>query len=116
MISASMLAAEANQGGAASYVLFLLPLLVLLWLFLTNRRRQREQGNRVSALAPGQRVITTAGLVGTLVSREGGLVRIEAAPGVVLTFDERALMGEAPSTTHPAGGDAGPTAPSKETD
>ncbi|HVE62726.1 MAG TPA: preprotein translocase subunit YajC [Mycobacteriales bacterium] len=44
-----------------------------------------------ASLAPGQRVITTAGLHGTVVEVDDGDVLLEAAPGVVLRFARGAI-------------------------
>lgn len=118
MTSAPVLAATASEGSTVSYALLLLPLLALGWLWLLVRRRRSEVTQRTTSLEVGSRVVTTSGLMGTLVGRDGGEARIEAAPGVVLTFDERALMDEAP-TTHPhqtGGAPADPAAPPKEAD
>lgn len=99
MISATpfVAAAAQNDQGALSYLIFLLPVLMLGWLWWTTRRRQREAATRAEALQPGQRILTASGIIGTLVSRGGGIAQVEVADGVVLTLDERALMGEAPA-------------------
>ena len=44
-----------------------------------------------AALAPGQRVMTTAGLYGTVAAVEGDDVRLEVAPGVELRFARGAV-------------------------
>lgn len=44
-----------------------------------------------AALAPGQRVITTAGLHATVVGVDDADVRLEVAPGVVLRFARGAI-------------------------
>lgn len=112
MISATpfVAAAAQNDQGALSYLIFLLPVLMLGWLWWTTRRRQREAATRAESLQPGQRILTASGIIGTLVSRGGGIAQVEVADGVVLTLDERALMGEAPAaggatTTHAEGTD-----------
>ena len=99
MISATpfVAAAAQNDPGALSYLIFLLPLLMLGWLWWTTRRRQREAVSRAGSLQPGQRIVTASGIIGTLVSRGDGVAQVEVAQGVVITIDERALMGEAPA-------------------
>lgn len=117
-MTTTVIAAAGTPAGLVSYALFALPLLVVLWMVLTARRRAREAEHRSASLAVGQRVVTTSGLIGTLVARGDGVARLEVAPGVVLSIDERALMGDAASVLpQPTGGaPADPSAPPKEAD
>ncbi|MCH8613032.1 preprotein translocase subunit YajC [Arsenicicoccus dermatophilus] len=113
--------AAADDGGLLPMLMFLLSLLLLAWLWFAARRRQRaaeaESAATLASLHPGRQVLTTSGLVGTLRSREDGFARLEVASGVVLTFDERALLGEAPENAPQTGGVLPvPTASPKEAD
>jgi preprotein translocase subunit YajC len=74
----------------------LLPLILIAAAFYfliirPTQRRQREQQAVVSALAPGARVMTTAGLFGTVVALEDGEVELEIAPGVVVRYVKAAI-------------------------
>ncbi|MGB7983302.1 MAG: preprotein translocase subunit YajC [Candidatus Nanopelagicales bacterium] len=67
----------------------LLPLVAIaaaFWLLLIRpaQRRRREQEALVASLAVGQRIMTTAGLFGTLSAIRDELVVVEVAPGVEL--------------------------------
>lgn len=67
----------------------LLPLVAIaaaFWLLLIRpqQRRRREQEQLVASLAPGQRIMTTAGLFGTLRAIRDEMVVVEVAPGVEL--------------------------------
>ncbi|WP_409483067.1 preprotein translocase subunit YajC [Arsenicicoccus dermatophilus] len=113
--------AAADDGGVLPVLMVLLPLLPLAWLWFAARRRRRaveaESAATLASVRPGRQVLTTSGLVGTLRSREDGFARLEVAPGVVLTFDERALLGEAPENAPRTGGVLPvPTASPKEAD
>ncbi len=50
------------------------------------RNRQKEQQATVSRVAPGARVMTTAGLFGTVTAVEGDQMDLEIAPGVVVRY------------------------------
>lgn len=68
-----------------------LPLLLLaaaFYLLILRPTRTRQAAARATqaALAPGRRVMTTAGLFGTVVSIEDGEVELEIAPGVVVRY------------------------------
>ncbi len=70
-------------------LLDLLPLVAIaavFWLLLIRpaQRRRREQEQLVASLAPGQRIMTTAGLFGTLTAIRDEEVIVEVAPGVEL--------------------------------
>jgi preprotein translocase subunit YajC len=59
---------------------------VAFWLLIIRPQSQRRkaQAALVASLAPGQRIMTTAGVFGTVVGVEGDHVRVEVAPGVVI--------------------------------
>jgi preprotein translocase subunit YajC len=65
----------------------LLPLIItfgLMWALLIRpqQRRVREHQQLVSTLAAGDEVITTGGIVGTIVSVVDDIVTLEVAPGM----------------------------------
>jgi preprotein translocase subunit YajC len=67
-------------------LLLLVALGVAFWLLLIrpNQRRRAEQAALVDSLAPGTRIMTTAGVFGTVVGIEEDRMRVEIAPGVVI--------------------------------
>lgn len=87
------LATASQQGNnATGMLILLLPLLLIGLLFWQQRRRQKQMQRAQSELEPGQEVSTTSGLIGRLVSIEEQVAEIEAAPGVRLRFDKRAVL------------------------
>lgn len=67
---------------------FLLVLIVgavfFLWLSFSRARKQQQTVTAFrDSLAPGQEVMTSSGLFGTVVEVTGDRVRLEVAPGVV---------------------------------
>jgi preprotein translocase subunit YajC len=69
----------------------LLPVVLLagaFWLLVLRpaRARQREAIAVVERVTPGARVMTTAGLFGTVRAVDGDQVDLEIAPGVVVRY------------------------------
>lgn len=72
----------------------LLPLLLLLPLVLITmrtRRQQREMAEMQQRLAPGQEVMTTSGVFGTVVDVEGDKVLLRVADGVTMRWARPAV-------------------------
>jgi preprotein translocase subunit YajC len=67
-------------------LLLLVALGVAFWLLLIrpNQRRRAEQAALVASLAPGVRIMTTAGVFGTVVGIDEDRMHLEIAPGVVI--------------------------------
>ncbi|GGB37036.1 hypothetical protein GCM10011492_29740 [Flexivirga endophytica] len=84
-------------------LIFLLPLLLIAWLFWTQRRRQQNMRAAQDQIQVGQEISTTSGLLGTLVSLDDDEGTIEVSPGVQLRFVRRAIVPRsqigAPSST-----------------
>jgi preprotein translocase subunit YajC len=89
----------------------LLPLLLLVVFYFLLIRPQQKQRREIAAVqstvSPGSRVMTGAGLIGTVVAREGDEVVLEVAPGVTNRYVRRAIMrvipDEVPETINPDG-------------
>jgi preprotein translocase subunit YajC len=84
----------------------LIPLLAVLLLFVMfngQRKRQRQQALMQAQVVPGTRICTTSGLFGTVVEVSDGEIVIEAAPGVNLRYDRRAIGLVVPSGEAPDG-------------
>ncbi len=90
----------------------LLPLVLILLFFYVfvirpARARQREAAALQDRLAPGQRVMTTAGLFATVVAVEDDVVVLETAPGATSRWARPAIgrILDEPTASAP-GGDA----------
>jgi preprotein translocase subunit YajC len=74
----------------------LLPLLLLVvfyFILIRPQQRQRREIAQVqSSVTPGARVMTGAGLIGTIAAIEDDEVLIEVAPGVTNRYVRRAIM------------------------
>lgn len=73
-----------------------LPLIVLIgafWLLVLrpNKKRQTDAAKLRNSLEVGQRVITTAGVFGTIVGVNEDSFDLEIAPGVTVTWLKAAI-------------------------
>lgn len=73
-----------------------LPLILLavaFWFLIMRpqRNRQKAQAALIRSVGPGAEVMTTAGLFGTVVSNEDGVLRLAVAPGVELRMVPEAI-------------------------
>ena len=77
----------------ASTLLPLLAIFLVFWLLIIRPQRRRAAALQElrSALTPGDRVMMTAGIFGTLVSVEGDSARVEVSDGVVLEIATAAV-------------------------
>jgi preprotein translocase subunit YajC len=88
-------AASATKSSSSSF----LPLLIIIVLFglfyvtiiRPQRNKQRAAQQTQGQVMPGQRVRTTAGIYGTVVSGDDRDVVVEIAPGVEVTMLRRAI-------------------------
>jgi preprotein translocase subunit YajC len=100
-----------------SLIIFLLPIALVVLLINSQRKRTRQAATLQNQLAPGAEVCTTSGLFGTIVSMTDTQVVLEAAPGVHLRFDRRAVGLVVPSEVAAANHDpADPADPADSAD
>jgi preprotein translocase subunit YajC len=96
VVAGTDLAAKAAaKGGNPAYTFLILAVLIGLFYFLImrpQRNRQRKVMQTQSEVIPGQRIRTTAGMYGTIISGDDRDVVIEIAPGVEVTMLRRAIM------------------------
>jgi preprotein translocase subunit YajC len=69
------------------------------WLLIIRPSsvRRKAQAALVASLAPGQRIMTTAGVFGTIVAIEAERVSVEVAPGVVIEMLAQAVAQVVPA-------------------
>jgi preprotein translocase subunit YajC len=89
----NQLAAEKSGGNP---LVTLLPIILIgvvfyFLLFRPQRRRQQQQAQMQRQVQPGQRVMTTAGMLATVVAVEDDAVVLEIAPGVEARFVKQAI-------------------------
>lgn len=74
-------------------MLFLaLPLVLLLWLMMSQRRRAKAVQEAQSQLAVGQDVMIAAGIYGTIAHLDGEIVDLQVSDGVVIRANRRSVL------------------------
>jgi preprotein translocase subunit YajC len=96
----SLVAAGSSSGGSGNLLIFALPVLLIGWMFYTQRRRTRETQRLQSMLGVGDEVTTTSGLLGRITALDGEIATLEVSPGVTVRFNRLAIAG--PAATEPA--------------
>ncbi len=99
--------------GSGSLVIFALPVLLIAFMFITQRRRARAVQALQSTLKVGDEITTTSGLLGRITALDDKIATLEVSPGVSVRFDRRAISG--PSPTAPSSSDSGADAQSGPT-
>jgi preprotein translocase subunit YajC len=90
-----ILAASTKSSGNPAFTFIILAVLVGLFYLLImrpQRNRQRKAQQTQSQVLPGQRIRTTAGMYGTVISGDDRDVVVEISPGVQVTMLRRAIM------------------------
>jgi preprotein translocase subunit YajC len=74
-------------------VIAIVVLLVLGWAFLwlPSQRRQRAHRAMQDDIEEGNEIITAGGIHGIVRESDGAELRVEIAPGTVVTLDRRAV-------------------------
>jgi preprotein translocase subunit YajC len=85
---------DAQTGSTIGALLWPLLLVALFWFLLIRpaRKRQALQRAVTASLTVGAQVITTSGLHGSIVGLDERTVRLEIAPGVIVTYARPAIM------------------------
>jgi preprotein translocase subunit YajC len=113
----SSLVAATSSSGSSSLLIFALPLLLIGWMFFTQRRRGKESRAMQSSLGIGDEVTTTSGLLGRITDLTESVATLEVSPGVTIRFNRRAIAGPAPTLSEPSAASGSPEAASEpETD
>jgi preprotein translocase subunit YajC len=82
--------------GGSNPLMSLLPLILIVVVFYfllirPQRKRQQQQVQLQRQLVPGQRVMTTAGMLATVAAVEDDALVLEIAPGVEARFVKQAV-------------------------
>jgi preprotein translocase subunit YajC len=81
-----------SGSGSLTYLLILgLPFLLLAWMFISQRNRQKQTQALQASLEVGDEVLTTSGLYGTITAIDDTVVTLDPGDGTSLRFDRRAI-------------------------
>ncbi len=80
--------APAQQGGALFQIVFLVGLFAIFYFIAIRpqRKRQKEHAAMVSALAKGDEVVTTSGILGKVTSLDDNYMVLNVANNVDMKF------------------------------
>ena len=86
------------QGGAASPLVSFVPLILIFVIFYflviaPARKRQKKLETTIDGLKRGDKVVTTGGIYGEVVSTEGGVIFLKVADNVRLKLAKSAIAG-----------------------
>ena len=101
-----LLAASSSKGSSPLTLLLPFILIIAVFYFLLmrpQRNRQRRIQETQSAITPGQRIRTTAGMYGTVVAVEDEDLILEIAPEVEIRVLRRAVMDVLPGNVYEDG-------------
>ena len=91
-----LLAADPGAGGALTQFLLLFAPLFAIWYFLVIRPQQQQRRKTqamLSNLKTGDRVVTSGGIYGTVVSFRNGVVQLQIANQVKVDVARSAITG-----------------------
>ncbi|WP_323098473.1 preprotein translocase subunit YajC [Intrasporangium sp. YIM S08009] len=97
-----------NSNGSFSLLIFLLPLLLIGWLFWTQNKRMKQMRQFSSALSVGDEVVTSSGIFGTVRRLDDSTAWLEIAEGVTIRVDRRAVAMKQDAATGTTGQDSLP--------
>jgi preprotein translocase subunit YajC len=87
----TQLAAQKSNPLVTLLPVILIGVVFYFLLFRPQRRRQQQQQQMQRQVEPGQRVMTTAGMIADVVAVEDDAVVLEIAPGVEVRFVKAAI-------------------------
>ena len=83
--------AEGNVRVDPSIIFFIPLVLLLVFMFSAQRKRQRAFATQQAALTAGQDIVTTSGLFAHLVEIDETVAVLEISPGQQVRWDRRAI-------------------------
>lgn len=87
----TQLAAQKSNPLVTLLPIILIGVVFYFLLFRPQRRRQQQQAQMQRQIQPGQRVMTTAGMLADVVAIEDDHVVLEIAPGVEVRYVKQAI-------------------------
>lgn len=82
--------ATQSQGDPFSILYFMLPMILVMWLFMfrPNQKREKERQAMLAGLSKGDKVVTASGIIGSIVgvSEKTVVLRVSEEPPVKMEF------------------------------
>jgi len=102
IVNSFLLAADLGAGAGLSQFLLLFAPLFAIWYFLVIRPQQQQRRKLQTMLAnlkTGDRVVTSGGILGTIVSFRDGVVQLQISSQVKVDVTRTAITGMAGDDT-----------------
>jgi preprotein translocase subunit YajC len=90
--------------GLATLLLPAMVIVLIAFMFWSQRRRQNAVATLQESLNVGDDVCTTSGLFGRITALDDVMATLEVAPGTVVRFDRRAIATKVDTTGRPITG------------
>ena len=91
----SLYLAQAQDGGGSPYSMFIMMggVIVIMYFFMIRpqQKRQKEHQNMLNNLQKGDKIITTAGIHGTITNIEDSAFIVQIAEGVKIKVEKVAI-------------------------
>lgn len=97
--------------GVGALLLPAMAIILLAFMFWSQRRRQNAITTLQESLAVGDDVCTTSGLFGRITGMDEIMVTLEVAPNTQVRFDRRAIATKVDTSGRPITGSATTTGP-----
>ncbi|RLL82807.1 preprotein translocase subunit YajC [Petrotoga sp. HKA.pet.4.5] len=83
------------SGGGLSGMLFFLIIIILMWvlLFLPQRRQEKKHKEMLSSLKKGDKIVTSSGIIGKIISITNERIRISTADKTEIDITKNAIAG-----------------------
>ncbi len=103
-VAADVVADPTAQGGFASFLPFILVLVIFYFMLIRpQQRRVKQHQDMVGGLKKGDRIITGGGIVGTISKLESDdMIQVQIAEGVMVTVARTTILGLLPVTSSDA--------------
>ncbi len=99
MYSVLLMAGQGEGGGGSSMSLFfMIAIMVVFWLFMIRpqAKKAKEQKSFIENIQKGDRVVTIAGIHGTVnkINEDGTTIMLETNPGTYIKLERSAISME----------------------
>ncbi len=86
--------AQSGGGGAIVTLIMLVSIFLIMYLLMIRpaQKRQKEQQKMLDSLKKGDRVITSAGIHGTIVDMDGSTITLQVSDGCKIQFEKVAVV------------------------
>ncbi|MDA8059621.1 MAG: preprotein translocase subunit YajC [Leptospirillum sp.] len=86
--------------GEGNPLLSMLPIILVIVLMyiliiLPQKKRQKKHKMFLDAIRPGSKVLTSGGMIGTVMTVSDKTVEVEIAPGIIVTLVKPAILSNA---------------------